>query len=175
MSARDYDTHTVEVTYRTERMRDAAAAKWPKYGWKVQPDGSTSLLVRTFKPESLFGPIDADPLLKNPGTDAGYRAETNWKEGVVSWRLACGCSADRLETSYALQGVEATLQPMGEGGRVFYPAAEYIIERVSWSCVAQDDRALVCVRTPDEDGWRGRMIRVSEDVLRGLMAGQVPA
>lgn len=165
--AREFDSHTVAVRYRTARMAQADLLRLPKYGWRVrQGDDACVLRVVTYKPEQLFGPFGAAPLLKRPAVDAPYRVRACWEHGVVSWSLACGCDSATLSSDCSARGVSLRLQPRGLGGSIFFPADDYIVERVDWPCVRRDDRASVSVRLPSDEGWRGRCIRVDVVELR---------
>lgn len=165
MAARDYDRHTVAVEYRTERMADADYRRLPQYGWTTRrTDDPKVLHVDTYKPLSLFGDHGQE-LRKRPSDDAPYQVRACWEHGVVGWTFACGCTPEMLESDRTLNGVQAMLQPRGQNGGIYFPAAEYIIERVDWPCFARDNRASVSVRAPDEEHWRGRTVMVSVEDL----------
>lgn len=169
---REFDTHFCAVTYRTARMATRHAAELRSCGWRVlqgYTDDPRVLHVFTYKPRILFGHEDLR-VTTNPEREGetNYWINRNWRVGIVGWELACACDASRLETDYRLAGTRAHLQPVGKDGGIFWPSADYVIERVEWSCMDRESRANVCVRTPEEDGWRGRMIMVEEAVLREL-------
>ena len=170
MTGRDHDRHTVAVTYRTARMAKAAAEKWPTYGWTTfTTQDPKTILVQTYKPESLFGPPDAEPLTKNPGPDAPYALRTQWEDGVVSWRFDCGCTAVRLDSDYRATGIRTTIPCLLDGGP--WRDIEATIERIEWPCRLQAKTARLCITLPNEDGWRGRAVYVEESWAHALLAG----
>lgn len=167
--SRTFDSHTIHVTYRTARMADADYVRLPTYGWTtMRTDDPRVLEVVTYKPVSLFGEHGVS-VAKRPADDAPYSQRACWEHGIQSWEFACGCTVERLDTDYTLQDVCIELQPEGQGGKLFVPAADYIIERIAWPCPAQSQRASVSVRVPGEDYWRGRTICVAESKLRAII------
>lgn len=168
--SRDHDRHTVEVRYRTVKMAERDAKRLRGCGWRVHEFTDEPVLhVETYKPVTLFGPIDLQGPVKNPDVDGWYRERDRWRHGIVGWSLACGCGAWRLADDARPSGITAELQPVGAGGAVYFPAAEYVIERVSWPCVERSDRASVAVRLPDEPYWRGRTVMAAESAVVALL------
>lgn len=188
--ARDFDSHRVAVIYRTARMAAKDAARLRSYGWRVvESDGYGGcgdprvLLVTTYKPESLFGPMDLPDVDRRPTSvepEPGperlrwSHARRRWDHGMVAWSTdlsygACGCERWRFETDDSLKGVESVMQPIGLDGKIFFGAATYTVERVNWPCRLADNRASVAVRTGDDEGWRGRSIMVAESFMVALL------
>lgn len=167
--ARNHDRHRCAVEYRTARMAAKDAENLRTSGWGVSfTDDPKILHVHTYKPTVLFGDYGMQ-VTRRPLDGAAYREAEAWRRGIVRWSLACGCGPWRLETDYRPAGIRAELQPVGMDGRSYFGAAEYVIERVNWSCVEQSERAQVAVRTPDEEHWSGRMVMVAESVIVAML------
>lgn len=171
MGARDHDRHRVAVEYRTAKMACKDAEHLRKCGWQVRTFGDginldepKTIYVDTYKPESLFG---EHGVIYDRST---WRGQDLWERGIVRWSLACGCPPEHLSDDSSHQGIHVRLQPTGKDGRVYFPADDYTIERISWPCRLRDNRASVAVRKPEDEGWRGRMVMVDVGALLTALA-----